>query len=273
MAQVPELRTTRDEIASLEYDGPESLASAEVLQRRMVAAAEVAKRARVNAREYLWTAREADRTLGRMIIAAREAGDLAPEGRRHDLTVDDLHSYGIERHLAANAVKLAQVPADIWQDWQSAEVEPTVGKVVKAAIDYLNSIADAERRRKMIEEERARIERQLRALLDQPPPQADIPPLTSDETDITGTENSLKATRPELPYGAEAAERWTKLFQQVAGWVKLLEQSPPELPDEQFVDMTVMAARDLARKLTAATATWLRTVNAAYSERIGDGPD
>lgn len=52
----------------------------------------------------------AERTLGRMIWLAREAGDLADEGRPGDgETMQTLHSLGIEPHLAAYAVKLARL--------------------------------------------------------------------------------------------------------------------------------------------------------------------
>jgi len=47
----------------------------------MSAAVEVARRAGVSEVEWMLAAREAERALGRMLIAGREAGDLTGEGR------------------------------------------------------------------------------------------------------------------------------------------------------------------------------------------------
>jgi hypothetical protein len=48
-----------------------------------------------------------------MILAAREAGDLAQQGRPENLTSEEvsrLSDYGISYNLAAHAVALAGVP-------------------------------------------------------------------------------------------------------------------------------------------------------------------
>jgi hypothetical protein len=48
-----------------------------------------------------------------MIAAAREAGDLATEGRPTE-TKDTLPSLGIESHFAAYCVRLAGLPCEVW---------------------------------------------------------------------------------------------------------------------------------------------------------------
>jgi hypothetical protein len=60
-----------------------------------------------------------------MIKAAREAGDLAEQGRPK--TSDDtmfLRDYGISPDLAAYAVQLAEVPDDVWAAWHESDDEP-----------------------------------------------------------------------------------------------------------------------------------------------------
>jgi hypothetical protein len=77
----------------------------------------MAKRAGLSEVEWMITAREAERALGRMILAAREAGDLADQGGdRAKSDVSTLLDLGISRDLAADAVALARVPDEAWPE-------------------------------------------------------------------------------------------------------------------------------------------------------------
>jgi hypothetical protein len=83
-------------------------------------------RAGLETRQYLWTAREAEPSLGRMITAAREAGDLVGTGQRQGLVGGEtLEDYGISFDLAAHSVHLAEVPDEVWAAWHEEDREPT----------------------------------------------------------------------------------------------------------------------------------------------------
>jgi hypothetical protein len=81
----------------------------------MQAAVETARQTGQKVREWLWNAREAERTLGRMISEARTAGDLSVQGAH--VVGDDMSSLadlGVSRDLAAYAVAVAKVPDEVW---------------------------------------------------------------------------------------------------------------------------------------------------------------
>ena len=105
----------------------------------MSAVVDLARRAKVDARGHLWNAREAERALGRLILAAREAGDLAGQGgdrsnlRQQEVaTLDD---FGISYNLAALAADLASVPDEVWEAWQeqaqTLDRDPTQAAVAR----------------------------------------------------------------------------------------------------------------------------------------------
>jgi hypothetical protein len=79
--------------------------------------------------------REAERALGRMILEAQAAGDLAESHQRADLSdgVDTLDTLGIGRDLAAYAVKLAAVPDDVWGQWHHGDAIQQAKSEKKAA--------------------------------------------------------------------------------------------------------------------------------------------
>src|SRR6266545_8190083 len=68
-----------------------------------------------------WAPDEAERALGRMLLAARDAGDLASSGQYSQgvEAIDTLADFGIGRDLASHAVLLADVPDDVWADWHT----------------------------------------------------------------------------------------------------------------------------------------------------------
>lgn len=106
----------RERIALIAYEGPSTVQEADRLRARMCAAADVAKRAGVHEHEWMAAARESERALGRMIMAARERGDLRPHGGRgrNDVlpTLDDI---GVTKTLAAGAIALAKLTDEEWQ--------------------------------------------------------------------------------------------------------------------------------------------------------------
>lgn len=270
----------RTEIAALQYDGPASITTARELRERMAATVELARRARVDAREHMWNAREAERTLGRMIVAAREAGDLADvHANQHSEVVDTLDNLGIGRDLAALSTRLAKVPDDYWSRWHEQDIEPTQRAIDAAAREYernLNLVAQqAEGRRaqeRRLREEAERIEQQLGELASRAAPTASVPALRDDETDTSSAGLVAGATAVEEPVDDRDRQRgdaWLTHLRAVEQVITVLQRRPPELPHDRFADLTVLSARDLARRITDATAVWVRAVNASYDERIG----
>lgn len=266
------------------YGGPGSVRDAATLREQMAATVDLARRARVDAREYLWNAREAERALGRMILAAREAGDLAGDGGdRHSPSVSTqatLTDLGISRDLAAHAVSLAKVSDDVWRAWHAWDVDPTQGAVSRSAREYLSKLeavkahANAERNAaRQLRERKAEIERELAAVADraQRAVTVDIPPLRDEETAAIGVDIVVSATAVEEMDDRDRinGDRWLAAMRRIEQLVTVLEQTPPPLPDDRFADLTVLSARDLARRITANTAIWLRAVNDQYAERIG----
>lgn len=120
---VPEIERIRAAAAAPTYTGPEAVVDAVTLRRKVAIAAELAKRAGDHENEWMVTAREAERTLGRMLRAGREARDLMPQGRPSDIADVDfitLTDLGISRDLAADATCLARVPDNTWARWTDA---------------------------------------------------------------------------------------------------------------------------------------------------------
>lgn len=277
-------RGMRGEIAALQYVGPASIAEARTLRDKMAATVELARRARIDAREHMWNAREAERALGRMILAARDAGDLARRGG--DTTIlgigedaPTLESLGIGFDLAALASRFAKVPDDHWSRWQDSEVEPTQRAIDAAAREYersLNVVAEqaAGRRaqERQLREQAARIEEQLAALAGRTAPTVAVPPLREDETDTSAVTFVAPAAAVEDPVDDRDRRRgdaWLVHLRAVEEVITVLERQPPELPHDRFADLTVLSARDLARRITDAAAVWVRAVNTSYEERIG----
>lgn len=275
-------RTMRGDIAALQYAGPASITEARTLRDKMAATVELARRARIDAREHMWNAREAERALGRMILAAREAGDLATR-QSHPGHVDTpdmptLESLGIERDLAALAARLAKVPDDHWSSWQESDVEPTQRAIDAAAREYERSLslvaeqaAGRRTQERRLREEADRIERQLTELANRTAPTAVVPPLREDETDTSSVVFVAPAAAVEEPVDDRDRRRgdaWLTHLRAAEEVITVLERQPPDLPNDRFADLTVLSARDLARRITDAAAIWVRAVNTSYGERI-----
>jgi hypothetical protein len=106
----------RERMALIAYGGLSTLQDVDRLRARMCAAAEVAKRAGVHEAEWMAAARESERALGKMIIDARERGDLRPHGGRSPLihalpTLDDI---GVGKRLSAAATTFARLTDEEW---------------------------------------------------------------------------------------------------------------------------------------------------------------
>lgn len=282
-----EPRTTRTQIAARQYEGVNSVGEALTDRQKMAATVEVARKARVDAREWLWNAREAERTLGRMILAAREAGDLADEGRpANGETMQTLHSLGIEPHLAAYAVQLAHVPDSEWKTWVASwredDPEPSQAAVARSVERYRRELdevrqraADERARRRRLQDEQARIERELTELADKTRRGngIEVPPLTPEDVELTGLEITARATSQVSeppPRDVARGDRWVQAMRELEKLAAVLAADPPPLPADHFADLTVLSARDLAARITRDTAVWIRKVNAAYTERISE---
>lgn len=125
----------RQEVELLVYSGPLSLAAAADLRTRVAAAAALAVRAGVDEIDWMLAAREAERKLGQMLLAGREAGEVAAHGWRSDVDRTDITSLadlGLTRDLGAEAVLLGRVPDDVWTSLV-AEVEGDQSSATKKA--------------------------------------------------------------------------------------------------------------------------------------------
>lgn len=272
-------RRVRDEIAAFQYAGPASITDAHALRDRMAATVELARRARIDAREHMWNAREAERALGRMIIAAREAGDLAPQGRPTSENIVTLDVLGISSDLAALAGRLARVPDDHWSRWHEQDIEPTQRAIDAAAREYERSLslvaeqaAGRRAQERKLREDAARIEQQLSDLASRVTQTAVVPPLRDAEVDTSAAEFVVPAAAVEEPVDDRDRQRgdaWLAHLRSVEQVIDVLERKPLELPHDRFADLTVLSARDLARRITDAAAVWVRAVNASYEKRIG----
>lgn len=273
-----EPRGVRHEIASREYQGRESLEGAFADRQKMSAAVEAAKRAHVDETQWMWTAREAERTLGRMILEAREAGDLYDQDHRasSDVTLDDL---GISRNLAAYAVKLAGVPAELWAQWHESETPPTRAAVERTTQEWARQ-ADAAKDREAEAQRRAReAKRQAKEAQDrytkmrQQDVVSQVPPLTEEETQLVGAQLALDvavaAADPEGPKVDQSTEvkGQALMVSSISNLAQRIESHDPCISQDAFLDVNVMAARDAVRRLTDAAAVWLRTLNALYLDK------
>jgi hypothetical protein len=105
------------------YTGPDSIRAAGERVRLARAAADMAERAGRDELVSALAAREAERRLGLMLLAGREAGDIAPQSpgslvgdvnRPAPLTLADL---GVQRNLGSDAAAFASIPDDVWSGW------------------------------------------------------------------------------------------------------------------------------------------------------------
>lgn len=277
-----EPRTARHEIAGRQYEGTDSLTGAFADRQRMSAAVEAAKRARVDATQWMWNAREAERTLGRMILAARDAGELAGQGQRGpQKTSDDTRSFvtlddlGISYDLATLATKLAKLPDDAWESWHQ-DAEPTQTKVASAATEYLACVEAQKSRMRMAEEEADEAKRaaaEARKRVDKlKTARPSVPPLREEETSIAGAEMALdaavgsgEAQGPTVD-NSPAVREQTQLLAAMGSLAKRIEAHDPLVTTDAFRDANVMAGRDAVRRLVDAATVWLRTLNTLYSE-------
>jgi hypothetical protein len=261
----------------MEYEDQASLTEAETLRRKLAAAVQVAQRARTNELETMLAAREADRALGRMILAAREAGDLATEGQWDDqgavLTLDSLK---INRNLAADAVALAQVPDDLWRK-QLDDTDVLSGATYRAVTRWAREYLDAHERAERTRKEQIAAEKKLAedaekrlAELRAAPVDPVIPPLRPDETSLEGADVALGAMLPE-DQGPSVDERpeiiqQEKLIKSAAQLVDKIESCDPTIRNDAARDADVLAARSAIRRLVDSATIWLRTLNALYAD-------
>jgi hypothetical protein len=152
-------RDLHSAIVSQSYNGHDSIRDAGTMQRKMAAAVEVARRAGADEEEYRRLAREAERALGRMLLAARERGDLA-EGKGHrkaNVGTDDISTLadlGIARDLAADAVLFTRLPNDTWSDYLAQVATRTgLASLARQWADEADRFAkaEAEQQRKLTE--------------------------------------------------------------------------------------------------------------------------
>jgi hypothetical protein len=277
-----ERRELRGEVARLNYEGPESVQAASDLRAKVAAAAELARRAGADEVSWMLTAREAERSLGRMLIAGREAGEVIPNGRG---TVDrtdsaSLADLGIPRDLAADAVALASVPDKVWSTWL-VEVDGNRSRAsqrtfVRAARTFLDSIEratrDAERAQREAEaaaEEARALERRLHdAVL--------IAPLLESETSMNGAAEELTAAASRLepepgpPARDESPEALmqVRLVQRMTDLRRAVEAHDPVLTNDVWRGAHVYGAREAVRELTGALAIWMRMLNALWEEEV-----
>jgi hypothetical protein len=271
----------RDHLAAMTYDGPESVRDASLLRERMAATVDLARRAHVVERDHLWAAREAERVLGRMIDSARAAGDLAKQGRpSDDENLMTLEVLGVTQNLASLAVSFASVPDDIWEAWHDRDADPTQRAVASAARAWQASLDTQKAREKarkieaaQLRERKKEIERELAAVADRArtatPP--DVPPLTDDDTATFLSDIAVSAAAAEEPAEDRDrvnGDRWLTLMRRMEDLLAVIETKPPQLPNDRFADLTVLSARDLARRIGDNLAVWIRTVNTSYDERI-----
>lgn len=261
------------------YEGVESIRTAAEHRERMAAAVELTKRAGLDAHDALWAARDAERDLGRMIIEARAAGDLATADgtNQHTEGVATYDTLGISRDMAAHAVSLAKLPDDVWARWGASDRDPTRAAVKRTVDNYKRQLdevkAEGSRRRqteRQLRAERERVDRELRELAERQTTTPDVPPLSEDETSLESLDIVAPATAAPEPEDRDRArgDAWLRHLRDIERIITELERHPPELPHDQFADMTVLSARDLGRRITNATAEWVRNVNSQYQERI-----
>lgn len=151
--EVVERSALRAEIEALTYTDPSSIKKAELLTRKARAAVEVAQRAGVLEIETRIDARDAERVLGRMLLAARAAGDLAERGQDQGnvrttniMTLADL---GVKRNAAADAVAFAMVDDDTWQTWLASPDSATHARMMRLIRDMES---DEKRRRRTVKQ-------------------------------------------------------------------------------------------------------------------------
>lgn len=275
-------RDIRSRLATMDYEDIGSVSDARLLRQKMAAAVEAAKRAGVSEVEWMLNAREAERALGRMILAAREAGDLVGDGQNvGDLEgVDTLDSLKISRDLAADAAVLAQVPDAVWREKVAAaeaKRDATYRAVVTWARSYVAKVQAAEtehetriRTLKAAESEaRERLAalKKARRAEEQAQPTVDVPPLQPDETALSGADLALTIAVPEVAPAKDARPEvleQERIITAMGALARRIQEHNPAVRDDPFRHADLYAARDVVRRLTEAAAVWLRTYNALY---------
>ena len=120
---LPNPATLRARARALTYDDadpPKSIGLAAEFREHAMAVVDLAKRAGVDEIEYALVAREAERALGRVLLAGRAAGKVAAESQGRNgarrASIPTLPDLGIERHLAADASRFAKVTDRAWEE-------------------------------------------------------------------------------------------------------------------------------------------------------------
>ena len=126
LAQRPDLplpAVLRAQARALTYDDadpPKSVGLAAEFRERAMVIVDLAKRAGVDEVEYALVAREAERALGRVLLAGREAGKIARESQGRNgarrASIPNLRDLGIEPHLANDAKLFAEQSASAWDE-------------------------------------------------------------------------------------------------------------------------------------------------------------
>jgi hypothetical protein len=179
-------------------------------------------------------------------------------------------------------VALATVPDDVWRAWHDWDADPTQGAVARTVRDYQSNVDDVKARAaterataKRLRERKAEIERELLDVAERAKAATapDAPPLRDDETATFGGDIVVSAAGADEPQDDDDrdrinGDRWLALMRRIEQLITALEQPPPPLPNDRFADLTVLSARDLARRATTNTAAWIRAVNDEYTERI-----
>jgi len=132
--ELPAVAEMRQTLEQLKYEGAKSVRTAAELRERAHAIADVAKRMHVGEVEYALVTREAERTLGQMLTAGREAGDVAKKEGRNVQSAARIQDLGIEKNLAADAVFFASIADDVWAETveHARETEYTSRSSLKA---------------------------------------------------------------------------------------------------------------------------------------------
>jgi hypothetical protein len=278
-----EVRSARQEIADREYDGIGSLGGALADRQRMAATVEAAKRANMDAREWMWTAREAERTLGRMIESARQAGDLAEQGGApHDhptSSVSTLGDLGISRDLAAYAVSLSRLPGDAWDQMRGQDgPEPTRSAVADAVRKYWDAVGDLEDATEKAAKRAEELRRQaddIESAAREYDARPSVPPLAAEEMSTRGFEIALAVAAgaaddsPKLDTRREVRAQDT-LLSSIGTLADRIACHDPVIREDMMREADVMAARTAVRRLVEASTVWLRTLNELYKDTRED---
>lgn len=275
MGEITPINRFRQEIQNLVYAGTDSIRDAASLRTKVAAAADLAKRANQDEVEWMLMARDSERALGLMLVAGREAGDIASAGvNQHTgevlATTEDL---GIQKDLAADCSLFARLSDEDWMLTLSTaqmEGQPSHAHVVRQAKANLARIAEAERReadvefqQKALQEEQSRIAAELAALRSNP---VEFIPLREEEVRMGGVEMELRALVPEPSTAgvrdeSPDARAQKALLDQMKALRQRLDTVRPTLTNDAYRVLNLYSARQIVGLLSAELAEWIREYN------------